>query len=258
MEYSISQVARMAGVSARALRHYDDVGLLTPARVSSNGYRWYGRRELLRLQRILLLRELRVPLPDIGAVLDGETDELAALHRHREQLAAERDRLDQVLVTVDRTIAGLAGERPFSDEDFFTGLAERTDRLHRDLVQRYGAPVDAHFAAAEQATAGWGRADHERAAAEGRRLLARMSGARARGVAPDADEAFDLVAEHHRGVLALWPADPAAYHALGELLVDDPGQRAMVAAVDPDLPAWLSAAVQAFAVRRLGHSAGDG
>lgn len=48
----------MAGVSSRALRHYDDMGLLRPARVSANGYRWYGRAEVARLQRILLLRDL--------------------------------------------------------------------------------------------------------------------------------------------------------------------------------------------------------
>lgn len=243
----------MAGLSSRTLRHYDEIGLLPPARVSANGYRWYGRRQLLRLQRILLLKELAVPLPRVAEILDGDADELAALGRHREQLAAERNRLDRVIATVDRTIAGLTGERPLSDEEFFTGLAERRERLREDLVDRYGAAVEGHFAAAEQATAGWSREDYERAAADGRQLLTRMSNARARGVAPEDDEALDIVGEHHRVVTALWPADAAAYHALGDLLATDPAQRDPIAAVDPELPPWLSNAIKAYAAHRLGQ-----
>lgn len=80
-----------------------------------------------------------------------------------------------------------------------------------------------------------------------------LSAARARGTAPDDEEALDLVVEHYRGVNALWPADAAAYYALGDLLVHNPDQRAMIAAVDPQLPTSLSTAVKAYAVRRLGH-----
>lgn len=251
--HSISQVARLAGVSARTLRHYHEVGLLTPARVSANGYRWYERQQLLRLQRILLLRELRVPLAAMPEILDGEADELDALRRHREQLLVERDRLDRIIDTVDRTMADLTGERPVSDDEFFAGLAEGTLQLRTDLIGRHGKAVKGHFAAAEQATASWDREDYERAAEDGRRLFTRMSQARTRDVAPEDDQALDLVAEHHRGVLALWPADAAAYHALGDLLLDNPEQRALVGAVDPQLPPWLSAAIKAYAVRRLGH-----
>lgn len=116
MEHSISEVARMSGLTPRTLRHYDDIGLLRPARTAGNGYRWYGRRELLRLQRILFLRELGVPLARIGALLDGDGDgdgngdDVAALRRHREDLLAQRDRLDEVIRTVDRTIADLTGQ----------------------------------------------------------------------------------------------------------------------------------------------------
>ncbi len=243
----------MAGISSRTLRHYDDIGILSPARVSANGYRWYGRPELLRLQRIMVLRELGMPLGVIAETLDGETDELTALRRHREQLAAERDRLDRIMHTLDRTIADLSGERRMSDEEFFAGLADAKRRLRDDLRARYGDGAGAHMAAAETVTGGWTRADHEQAAEQGRRLFTRMSQARERGAAPDDDEALDLVTEHYQGVRALWPADAAAYHALADLVVDNPEQRAMVEAVDPLLPPWLAEAIRAYAVRRLGH-----
>ncbi|MDA8393163.1 MAG: TipAS antibiotic-recognition domain-containing protein [Actinomycetota bacterium] len=156
--------------------------------------------------------------------------------------------------TLDRTIEVLGGECPVGDEEFFAGLAEGRARLREDLVSRYGGEVEDHFGAAKRATAGWSREDYEQAAADARELLTRMSQARSRGVSPGDDEALDLVADHHRGVLVLRPADSAAYHALGEVLVDNSEQRPLVAAIDPQLPAWLSAAIKAYAICRLGHN----
>lgn len=256
VEHSISDVARMAGISSRTLRHYDDIGLLAPARMSTNGYRWYDRRQLLRLQRILMLRELRVPLSRIAEILDGGSDERAALRHHRQELIGERDRLQRVIDTVDRTLAALHGDEAVNDEDFFIGLADGRDRLRKDLTARFGAVVEEHFAAAEKATADWRRQDYERAAVEGRQVLAAMSSARTRGISPGEDQALDLVAEHHKGVIALWPADAAAYHALGDLILDNPEQHNMVAGVDADLPPWLSEAIKAYAVCRLGYNPG--
>jgi hypothetical protein len=84
-----------------------------------------------------------------------------------------------------------------------------------------------------------------------------MAAARDRGVAPDSPEALDLAELHYQGVRTLWPADAAAYHALGDLLVENPDQRALVAAIDDELPVWLSVAVKAYAVRRLGFAQND-
>ncbi|MBO1901280.1 MerR family transcriptional regulator [Leucobacter weissii] len=58
MEYSIQEVARAAGTTSRTLRHYDSIGLLRPSRVGPNGYRYYDNASILRLQRVLLLRQL--------------------------------------------------------------------------------------------------------------------------------------------------------------------------------------------------------
>ena len=55
-DWSIQQIAKLAGTTSRTLRHYDEIGLLTPTGVGSNGYRRYDSVALVRLQRILLLR----------------------------------------------------------------------------------------------------------------------------------------------------------------------------------------------------------
>src|SRR4030081_715511 len=79
MEWSIHDIARSAGTTSRTLRHYGQIGLLEPSRVGSNGYRYYDDNALVRLQRILLLRELGLGLPAIAELLDGQQDSAAAL-----------------------------------------------------------------------------------------------------------------------------------------------------------------------------------
>jgi DNA-binding transcriptional MerR regulator len=71
--YGIGTVARLAQVSVRTLRHYDDLGLLRPAWVNSaTGYRYYTPDQVLRLHRILVLRDLGVPLSEIGQLVDDD------------------------------------------------------------------------------------------------------------------------------------------------------------------------------------------
>ncbi|MET7277135.1 MerR family transcriptional regulator [Kribbella sp. NPDC005582] len=253
MERTVSEVARLAGISVRTLRHYDAIGLLPPGHVAPNGYRYYGRAELLRLQRILLLRELDVPLQAIGRILAQQDDEITALRDHREQLVQERRRLDAVIGSVDRTLESLSGDDSVGDDEFFAGLSAGRSRLQLDLTERFGPEVGASFEAAVRATDGWTREDYERMGDEGRRLLLRLSAARTRGVPPDSPEALELMELHYQGVYDLWQADATGYYRLGDVLVENADQRAMIATVDPDLPPWLSAAVKAYAVRKLGY-----
>lgn len=104
MEWTISAVAKAAGTTTRTLRHYAEIGLLTPASTGSGGIRRYNEEGLLRLQRILLLRELGLGLEAIGQVLAGSTDEVAALHTHLELLEKQRARLDQLIVSVRTSV----------------------------------------------------------------------------------------------------------------------------------------------------------
>ena len=104
MDWSIQQVARLAGTTSRTLRHYADMGLLEPTRIAVNGYRHYDERALLRLQHILLLRDLGLALPRIRAVLHDEESESEALRRHLAWLRREQDRLGRQIVSVENTI----------------------------------------------------------------------------------------------------------------------------------------------------------
>lgn len=129
--WPIAAVARMSKVTSRTLRHYDEIGLLKPAFVASNNYRYYEQEELLRLQQILLLRELDLGLGAIAEVLDGQRDRVEALRLHVERLRAERRRLDRLARTVSRTIAQIEGGDAMSAEEMFEGFAERRAEMGR-------------------------------------------------------------------------------------------------------------------------------
>ncbi|TAM71111.1 MAG: MerR family transcriptional regulator [Microbacteriaceae bacterium] len=150
-DWSIQEIARLAGTTSRTLRHYGDVGLLSPSRIGSNGYRYYDRSALVRLQRILLLRDLGLGLPAVAGVLANETDTPHALRGHLEWLRAEQGRLARQIASVEVTIAdlegppdgrhdgkhdGKGGERPMA-HDMLDGF-DHTQ--YRDEVeQRWGA-----------------------------------------------------------------------------------------------------------------------
>src|SRR6202012_2830658 len=110
MAWSIAEVARMSGVTSRTLRHYHAIGLLPPAYVQASGQRFYETGQLLRLQQILLLRELGVSLCDIAAAVGSGPDTVTALRRHHDRLLAERERLNPLGHTVARTITELEGD----------------------------------------------------------------------------------------------------------------------------------------------------
>ncbi|MBK0422119.1 MerR family transcriptional regulator [Leucobacter sp. CSA2] len=150
MEHTIQQVARAAGTTSRTLRHYDDIGILPPTRIGGNGFRYYDERALVRLQRILLLRELGLGLTEIGRVLAAqdadrlpteraEAAETRILTDHLALLHDERTRLEARIAAVEHTIAALAAEGTHHTKETLM-----TDRMfdgfdhaeHREEVER--------------------------------------------------------------------------------------------------------------------------
>lgn len=136
MDWSIQEIAALSGTTSRTLRHYDTIGLLPPSRIAGNGYRHYDQASLVRLQRILLLRELGLGLPAIASVLAQESSAPEALRRHVAWLRSEQDRLGRLIASVEKTIsADLKGEKMMA-RDMLDGF-DHTE--HKEEVeQRWG------------------------------------------------------------------------------------------------------------------------
>ncbi|TDT50261.1 MerR family transcriptional regulator [Fonticella tunisiensis] len=139
MEYTVQRLARLAGVSTRTLRYYDEIGLLKPARVNSSGYRIYSEAEVDRLQQILFYRELGVSLDRIKEIVTSPSfDEVRALREHREKLLEKRRQLDLLIANVDKTIALKEGRIEMSDKERFEGFKKR---MIEDNERRYGKEI---------------------------------------------------------------------------------------------------------------------
>lgn len=143
VEYSINKLAKLAGITARALRYYDEIGLLSPQRVSSNGYRVYSQSEVDLLQQILFYRELGVPLDEIkNIVLSKNYDGFAALQEHLSALKAKKERIELLIANVEKTIAASRGDIKMSDKDKFDGFKKK---MIEENEQQYGKEIRERF-----------------------------------------------------------------------------------------------------------------
>lgn len=139
IEYTINKLAHLAGVSTRTLRYYDQCGLLSPARISSNGYRIYGQAEVDRLQQILFFRELGLPLEEIKKILAApDFDGQAALKNHLAALQVRRRQIDTLIANVEKTMKSLKGEMKMTDKEKFAGFKEK---LIAENEEKYGAEI---------------------------------------------------------------------------------------------------------------------
>jgi DNA-binding transcriptional MerR regulator len=224
-EWSIQQIAKLAGTTSRTLRHYDDLGLLPPSRIGSNGYRHYDETALVRLQRILLLRELGLGLPQISEVLHRDESEAHALENHLAWLTQEQTRLARQIASVQSTINALKGGERLMAENMFDGF-DHTQ--YKDEVEdRWGKDAYARSDAWWRAmTADEKKAWQQRVTDLGRDWIATAES----GAPPDGDRAQALAKRHVEWLTSI-PGTPAAVPGgdvkayvvgLGEMYVADP------------------------------------
>ena len=135
--YSIKELADLAGTTTRTLRYYDQLGLLDPARIGDNGYRYYDRNNLRILQQILFFRELDVPLKDIRYLLSRSDFLLrTSLKNHQGAIREKISRYQKLLATIEKTILDLEGEQKMNEKDYFNGFDE--SKYQAEAEERWG------------------------------------------------------------------------------------------------------------------------
>lgn len=218
---TVRQVAKAARISVRTLHHYDAIGLLKPGHVGTNGYRYYGRAELLRLQQILFYRELGLPLGEIGAILDDPGfDPLAALKDHRAALAARVDRYRDLISTIDRTIASLEKDEAMEDEEYYAGISPATrERWEREAIGFWGEEA---VRAAQAKARSFSKEDVAAIQAEMEAIRSDFQRLFRQGAAPGSEAAQAVTARHYAWVCHSWTPDAAAFKGLGRFYVENP------------------------------------
>ncbi|TAJ68453.1 MAG: MerR family transcriptional regulator [Phenylobacterium sp.] len=253
--YTVSEVAKLSGVSVRTLHHYDDIGLLKPADVGANGYRYYGKDELLRLQQILFHRELGFPLDEIGRVLDApDFDRVAALTAHRTRLQAQARRTRRLVRTIDDTLAALQGATTMDDKAMYRGFdPEKQAKQEAWLVDRYGPEIRKSIDAVKTVQKDWKQADFDAAQAEIAGIEAGFVCALADGLPADSAPVQALTGRHRDWIANQWPqpVTRAAYKNLAALYGEHPDFHARYEAQAAGMTEYLQAAMLAFAEREL-------
>ena len=225
MEYSINALAKVAGVSTRTLRYYDEIALLSPRRVSSNGYRVYGRKEVDLLQQILFYRELGLSLEKIREIVQAKDyDGKAALADHLVALKEKKLQIQQLIENVEMTIAAAKGEISMSDSEKFRGFKkkmvdENEKQFGSEIREKYGdETVDASNAKIMNMTP----EQYEKVQALSHQLNETLQRACAAG-----DPASELAQEacklHKEWLGYFWKQySPQAHLGLANMYVDDP------------------------------------
>ncbi len=253
--HTVKQVARLSGVSVRTLHHYDEVGLLKPAFVGENGYRYYGREELLRLQQILFHRELGFSLEEIGRVLDADGfDRVTALKAHRTKLEAQARRYRQLMRTIDTTLAALQGDAKMEDKAMYRGFdPEKQAGYEKELVEKHGPAMQARLDDAKAGMAGWKQADFDAMQAEAEAIEAAMAKALVDGLPVDSGAVTALMRRQHAWIGKSWnkPASAAAFAGLGQMYLDDPRFRERYDGRQAGLAEYMAAAMRSFANHQL-------
>lgn len=217
MTYTVHQLSKLAGVSIRTLHYYDDIGLLRPSFVRSNGYRVYEEKEVVKLQQILLFRELEFPLEQIKEMISAKKfDMKAALRDQRKMLEMKKDRVNRLLEVVDRQLKG--GEYMTNKHAFGVFADTQMEEYKEEARKRWGN-TEAYKQSAER-TKHWTKEDYRRIAEEGTKFTEALAKLMDRGIADE--KVQQMIAKHYEGIKVFYDCPIEMYRNLGAMYVDDP------------------------------------
>jgi len=246
MAFTVGELSRLTGVTVRALHHYDEIGLVRPSQRTAAGYRLYDERDVLRLQQVLVFRELGVPLDEIGAAIDEATDRAALLRKHRGELARKRTQIDAMLAAVDAALGVLEkADMTMQPEDFkalFDGFNPAD--YEEEARERWGK-TSAYQESARR-TKQYGKPEWEAIRRESEAIYARLAALMQQGAAVS-DPAVQAGVEDHRSHLERWfyPCSKQMHRGLGEMYVSDPRFTANLDKVAPGFAQFLRDAIAA-------------
>lgn len=249
MAFTVGELAKLTGVTVRALHHYDEVGLVRPSQRTAAGYRLYADADVLRLHQVLLFRELGLPLEEIAAAIDEAGGQEELLRRHREVLVTKRARLDAMLSALDARLAALEKGPEMSPEEVKTLFDGFDPAQYEEEVKERWGETEAYKESARR-TKQYGKADWDRYKAEAQAIDERIA-LRMRAGAPPEDGALQAAVEEHRLLIDRWfyPCSIEMHKQLGALYVSDARFTANLDRIAPGYARYLSEAIAASGAR---------
>ena len=250
MMYTVKELSRLTGLTPRTLRYYDAIGLLCPERDRENEYRRYGPAEVDRLQQILLCRELGLTLEEVRRALDDPSyDRAEALRAHLGRLLAQRQRVEELIRTVSRTLETLEGGHEMNDKEKFEAFKRRAVEANEE---QYGKEIREQYGpeAVEESNArllSMTEEEHGRWKALEAEILSALAAAVRAGEAPAGPEGRRIAELHRRWLCRAWDKyTPQAHRGVAELYTADQRFTAYYDKEVPGCAAFLRDAVRAY------------
>lgn len=251
MEYGIRELSELAGVSARTLRYYDEIGLLKPSHVSEAGYRYYGERETALLQQILFYRERDFDLKSIQKILyQDDFDLMRALKEHLAELEKQRNRMDLLIRTVEQTISSMKGECEMSDQKKFEAFKEKLiqeneEKFGAEIRQRHG---DGEIDASNRKLLNMTEEEWKKFQELEQKILSGLKECVLAGAGPESEAAKEIVTLHKEWLCKTWKKyTKEAHKGLAQAYASDERFKAYYDKETEGCAALLEAAIRRWA-----------
>jgi DNA-binding transcriptional MerR regulator len=244
MNYTVKQLANLAGVSVRTLHYYDQIGLLKPDSIAENGYRNYSEKEILRLQQILFFRELDFSLSEITEILDSpDFDVLKALADQRNLLLKKIERLNSLIVTVDKTVMSIQGELKMRENEYYQGFSkEQQERYEKEIRQKYGSKA---LDESKQRMQKWDKNDFARVNQESEEIFSAIRDKMSKGL--ESPEVQSNIKKLHKWINKFYSCDLEMFKGLGHLYNEHPDFiKTFRTKYHEDMPEFLMKAIEYY------------
>lgn len=252
MAYTVTQLAKLSGVSVRTLHWYDEIGLLKPAYHASNGYRFYEEEQLLILQQILFFKELGFELKQIHRLLKrNDFDKIVALSSHREVLTKNLKRTKRLIKTIDETIQHLQGTKKMKDSEIYFGFSqEKQAEYEQWLIDRFGADIKPSIAESHQKVQSWSKSDWDKSNQEFAEICKEMATLIEKHKDPKDPDVQNVVKSHYQWLKKFWTPTKKTYTEHGKFFVKDI-LKDTYGAYHLKLPEFMERAIKIYAEKNL-------
>ena len=240
--YTVGDVARRFAVTVRTLRHWEALGLLSPAQRSWSNYRLYSAGDCARVQRIIIYRATGMKLIDIKSLLDSGDTAVEHLKRQRERLVAHRRETDAMIEALDILLEDAMNDKALTVEEIGKIMGEADFAAHQsEAEERYGDTAD--WRESRERTASWQSADWRQNAERFHDIERRMIDAIRDGAAPDSERAAGLVEEHREALSEFFPVTPAKHYIMSRGYIHDERFREHYDSQQVGFAQWLADAI---------------
>lgn len=251
MSYTVNKLAKLSGVSVRTLHFYDEIGLLKPAYYGENNYRYYEEEQLLLLQQILFYRELGIPLNEIQKILKDENfDKIEALESHKNVLRGDLDRIQNLIKTIDKTIAHLRGKQTMKLEEIFHGFTEEKQKIYEEFLVESGVSEKVINTVRDKVK-NWKKEQWLENKNEADAINAELVLAIDKQLNPGSAEVQALIKKHYQMTCQFWTPNRENYIGLSQLYGSHPDFVKYFDNLHPKLLDFLTKAMKIFAEKEL-------